>query len=126
MKRDADIGDRPQFDQHDDAGDGGGDPKGVSPAVRHQIGQSVAEAADRGHEAANAAAQKWRAAPGERAVVGERLGEAHADAGADRGGEPDEKGLPIVVRGESGGEQRRQRRYRAVHRARRAPAAHIA
>ena len=54
---------------------------------------------------------------GEAAVIGQRLGKTHADARADAGREPDEKSLPTVVRGKSGGEQWCQRRNRAVHQA---------
>ena len=41
----------------------------------------------------------------------------HGDAGADRGGEADEEGLPRVLRREGGGEDRRERRDRSVHQA---------
>ena len=65
--------------------------------------------------AADRAAHQRRAAAGERAVVGQRLGKAHGNAGADRGGHADQKRLPGVVGGERRGKQRRQRRDRAVH-----------
>ena len=77
----------------------------------------MAEAADRRHGAADDAAQQRRAAAREQAVVRQRLGEAHGDAGAERGGEADHEGLPVVVGGEGGGEQRRQRRDGTVHQA---------
>ena len=57
------------------------------------------------------------AAAGQRAVVRQRLGEPHRDAGADRGGQADEERRPGVLGGEGGGEHRRQRRHRAVHQA---------
>ena len=72
-------------------------------------------AADRGHHAAHRAAQQRRAAAGQRAVVRERFGKAHRDAGADGGRHADQKGLPGAVRGEGCREQRRKRRYRAIH-----------
>ena len=58
-----------------------------------------------------------RAAARQLAVVMRGLGEAHRDAGADRGRQADEEGLPGVLRGESRGKDRRQRRHRAVHQA---------
>ena len=77
----------------------------------------MAEAAERRHHPANAAAQQGRTAPCERAVVGKRLGETHADASADRRGEADEKSRPIGLGRESRREQRRQRRDRTIHQA---------
>ena len=71
----------------------------------------------RGHGAAHRAAHQRRAAPGERTVVGQRLGKAHRDAGADGRRKADQESRPGIVRGEGGGEQRRQRRDRAVHEA---------
>ena len=56
-----------------------------------------------------------RAAARQLAVVVRGLGEAHRDAGADRGRQADQEGLPGVAGGEGGGEDRRQRRDRAVH-----------
>lgn len=52
-----DEGDRPQFDEHHDAGDGGRGPE-----MRNEIGQRVAEPADRGHDAGRKAALERRAA----------------------------------------------------------------
>eukprot|EP01035_Chromulina_nebulosa_P033639 gene33639-45055_t len=85
----ADPGDRPQLEEHHDAGDRRRNPERIGPGVGHQIGQGVAEAADGGHQAADAAAQPRRAASGHRAIVGQRFGKSHADAGADGGGETD-------------------------------------
>jgi hypothetical protein len=75
----------------------------------------VPDAADRGHEPGDAAAQPRMPAPGERAVVGQRFRKPHRDAGADGGREADEKRLQSVRGRERGGKQRRQRRHRAVH-----------
>ena len=55
------------------------------------------------------------AASGQAAVVGQRLGESHADARADARGKADEKSLRTAVCGKRGGEERRERRNRAVH-----------
>ena len=57
------------------------------------------------------------AAAGEAAVVGERFGEAHADAGADRSGQPDEEGVLRFLGGDRGGEDRGERGDGAVHQA---------
>ena len=54
-------------------------------------------------QAAYCAANQRRAAAGERAVVGQCLGESHRDAGADRGREPDEKRGPGIVGGKGRG-----------------------
>ena len=70
-----------------------------------------------GHQAADDAAQQRRAAPRQLAVVGQRLGEAHRNAGAERGRDADQERVPGVAGGEGGGEHRRQRRHRAVHQA---------
>ena len=61
------------------------------------------------------AAQKRRAAPRQLAVVGQGFGEAHRYAGADRGGHADEERVPGIMRGEGGGEDRREGRDRTVH-----------
>src|SRR5664279_1408134 len=53
----ADIGDSPEFEEHHDARDRGGDPERIGPRIRNQIGQCVAETADRGHGAAGDPAQ---------------------------------------------------------------------
>ena len=55
------------------------------------------------------------AAPGQAAVVGQRLGKSHADARADGGGQADEKGGRAAVRGERGAKQRRERGDGTVH-----------
>ncbi|SRR5579885_1388182 len=88
--------------------------------MRNEIRQRVAEAAERRHASADDAADDGSASAGERAVIGKRLGEGHRDARADRGGEPHHESLPGVVGREGGGEERRERRNRAVHQARKA------
>ena len=75
----------------------------------------MADPAGGGHQPADQAAQQRRAAPGQLAVVRQRLGEPHRDAGADRGGDADQEGVPRQVGRERGGEHRRQGRDRAVH-----------
>ena len=77
----------------------------------------MAEPAERRHDADGEAALQRRAAARQLAVVMRGFGEAHRDAGADRGRQADQEGLPGVLRGEGGGEDRRQRRHRAVHQA---------
>jgi cytochrome b561 len=52
-----------------------------------------------------------------RGWVGQRFGERHADAGADRCGEVDHESLPVMVGREGGREPRCERRYRSVHQA---------
>ena len=54
-----------------------------------------------------------------------RFGKTHADAGADAGRQADGEGFPAVVRGEGGGEERGERRDRAVHQARPAGLNHL-
>ena len=56
-----------------------------------RIRQSVADAADGGHEAADDAADQGAATAGEGAVIGEGFGEAHGDACTDGGGQADEE-----------------------------------
>ncbi len=75
----------------------------------------MAKTAQRRHGAGDEAAQPGRATPADGAVVRERLRERHADPRADRGGKADQERRPIVMGGESRGEERRQRRDRAVH-----------
>src|SRR5262249_62005670 len=106
----ADPGDRPQLDEDDDGGEGGGGPE-----MRDEIREGMAKAADRGHDAGGEAADQRVAAAGELAIVRQALCEPHGNAGAERGGSADEEGLPGVVGGEGGGEEWRQCRYRAVH-----------
>ncbi len=103
-------GDDAQFRQHHHHGDGGG---GLD--VRDEIRQGVAKPAEHGHQPANESARPRMAASGQAAVVGQRLGESHADARAHGGGQSDEKGGRAAVRGERGGEQRRERGDGAVH-----------
>ena len=85
--------------------------------MRNEIGQGVTEPADGGHQSAHGAAQPWRAAAGERAVVGQSLGKSHGNAGADRRRQADQERRPGLVGGKGRREQRRQRRHRAVHQA---------
>src|SRR5260370_29059336 len=54
-------------------------------------------------------------APGEAAVVGQRLGEAHADAGPDGCRQPDDERIPAVPCRERRGEYRRECGHRAIH-----------
>ena len=75
----------------------------------------MAQAADGCHQAGDRAANPWVAASGQRAVIRHRLGEAHRDTGAHRCGHSDQESLPGLMRGESRGEQGRERRNRAVH-----------
>ena len=105
-----DPGNHRELDHHHDDGE-----NGRGPEIRDQIGQCMAEAPDRGHQAGDAAANPGRAAAGQRAIVGQSLGERHRDAGADRGRKPDQEGLPGVMGGEGGRKQRRQGRDRTVH-----------
>ena len=55
------------------------------------------------------------AATRELAIIRQALGEAHRDAGTDRGRRADEEGLPGVMRREGGGEERRQCGHRTIH-----------
>ena len=55
--------------------------------------------------------------PDRDAVVVDRFGESHRDAGADRSGKPDQQRRSRILGGEGGGEDRRQGRHRAVHQA---------
>ncbi len=95
------------------AGAGAGQ-KGGDQLPRHKVGQgcprppTAVGAADR-------PARQRRAAPRHQSVVRRGFGEAHRDAGAERGGKSDREGRPVVVSGEAGGKQRRQHRHRAVH-----------
>ncbi len=75
----------------------------------------MAEPAERGHYATDEAAQQRCAAAGEAPVIGERLGEAHGDARAERGGEPHHERIPGAAGGEGGGEEGGKRRDRAIH-----------
>src|SRR5205809_1017444 len=67
-----------QFHSHHPERDGRGEMK-----IADEIGQGVAQTAEGCHQAADRAAYPGCAAPAEFAIVGQRLGEAHADAGAD-------------------------------------------
>src|SRR5258708_37231364 len=57
-------------------------------------------------------------APGETAVVGKSLGEAHADAGPDGCRQAHYKRIPTAMGRERGGEYRSKSGYRAVHQSR--------
>ena len=56
-------------------------------------------------------------AAGEAAIVGEGFGEAHADAGADRGCEPDQEGVVGFLGSDGCGEDGRQGGDGAIHQA---------
>ena len=85
--------------------------------IRDHEGQAVPQPADRRHQPADEPAHHRRAAAGQAAVVRQRLGECHRDAGAEGGGDADEEGVPAPARREGGGEERRQGRDGAVHQA---------
>ena len=105
-----DKGNGPEFNQHHDDGDGGGQGK-----IGDEVGQSVAEPAKGGHDAGGKAALEGGAAAGELAVVGGGFGEAHGDAGADGGGQAHKKGLVGVARRKGGGKHWSKGRDRAIH-----------
>src|SRR5579871_6319474 len=107
------IADRRKLNRDDGRGHGGGRTE-----VRNQVRQRVAEPARCRHQPADDAANPRMAAPGQRPVVGERLGKPHRDAGADRRGESYDECIVAVVRGKGGGEQGRQCRHGPVHQAR--------
>src|ERR1051326_2127973 len=73
-------GDRAQFRNHHQHGDDRRDME-----IRNEEWQRVADAADHRHKPTDQAAHPGMAAAGEAAVIGERLGKSHADAGAERG-----------------------------------------
>ena len=62
-----------------------------------RIGQGVEDAAHKGHQPADHAAQIGMAAAGQAAVVGEGLGEAHADARAHRCRQTHQERGPAVL-----------------------------
>ncbi|MPL60884.1 hypothetical protein SDC9_06447 [bioreactor metagenome] len=105
-----DPGDHPELDEHHDHRD-----RGCGPEIGDEIGQGMAEAARRGHHPRGKATFQRAAAAGDHAVVMRGLGEAHRDAGAGGRGKPDQQRGMRVLCGEGGGEDRRQRRDRAVH-----------
>src|SRR5580692_5140849 len=88
----ADPGDDRQFE-----GDDGESKERRSVKVRDEVGERMAKATERRHDPANRAADQRRAAPGQRAIVGQCLGKSHGDAGSDRRGQSDEKCRPGVV-----------------------------
>lgn len=57
------------------------------------------------HEAAHHSPQPRMAAARERPVIREGLGESHRNAGPDRGGQANKKGLPAIARDKGRGEQ---------------------
>src|SRR5439155_7320964 len=70
--------------------DDGGYERGA--VLRDQERQRVEDPAEEGAEAGDRAAQVRVAAPGQVASVREALGEGHAHAGAERRGQPRDKG----------------------------------
>ena len=95
-------------------GDGRGHA-GCQPEILDEEGQGVADAARDGHQAAYNAAQQGGAAAGQLAVIGQGLGEAHADARTERGREADQEGIVAVLRGERRGKHGGESADRAVH-----------
>ena len=53
--------------------------------------------------------------PGQSSIIRERLGETHADAGAEAGGKADSERVNAAVGRERRGKQRRERRDRSIH-----------
>ena len=72
--------------------------RGRGPEIGDQERQRVADAAQGGHQAGDRATDHRRAASGQAAVVRQRLGERHGDAGADRGRHADQEGVPVTCR----------------------------
>src|SRR3954451_18802682 len=103
-----DPGDRGQLDRDHDVGDlqRGGE-------VADQERQRVRGAADERGDARDRAARDRFPAAGQRAVVRQRLRQAHRDRGAERGGDAHEQ-RRARAGDVGGGEDRRQRRERAV------------
>src|SRR6266513_2917611 len=83
--------------------------------IADEMGHGVAQTAEGSHQAPDGAGNPSRAAPAEFAIVGQRFGEAHADAGADGSGKSDLECGQRVASGECGGEQWRERGYRSIH-----------
>jgi hypothetical protein len=88
------------------------------PEIRDEERKRVSDPAQGGHETANEPAGPGTTAPREAAVVGQRLGKPHADAGADGCRQPDHKRIPRVVRRECRGEYRRESGHRTIHQSR--------
>src|SRR5271157_6594506 len=80
----ADVTDGAELDGHDDDRDTDGQAE-----IRDEEGQGVAKASGGGHQAGHRATNPRGPASSERAIVGERLREAHGYAGADAGGHAD-------------------------------------
>ncbi len=95
-----------------------------SPEIRHQIGKRVAEAAERGHDAAGRrrAAMANRARSASRHRTAPSANPARCRRRSRRQARPGTSASSGAWQG--GGEQRRQCRCRAVQSARRAPAAY--
>ena len=83
----------------------------------NQVGEGVTEPPERGHGPANRPAQPRRAAPRQRTVVRQRLGEAHGYSGADRSCHSNQECAPGVVGRKCRRKQRRERRDGTVHQA---------
>ena len=75
----------------------------------------MAESSRGRHEAGYGATNPGRATACQRAVVRQRFGESHRDAGTDAGGQSYEESVPAFVSGEGGREDWRERRDRAIH-----------
>ena len=95
----ADAGDQHQLGADDGVGDR---ERGAD--VRDEERQRVREAADERRQAGDQAARDGAAAAGDRAVVGQPLGEPHRDGRAERGGQAHEQGCARAAR------RRRRRR----------------
>ena len=66
-------------------------------------------------EATDGATHPRMTASGKTTVVGQSLGKAHADAGPNGSSKTNDEGVPGLVRGERGREDRRERGHGAVH-----------
>jgi len=85
--------------------------------MRNEIGKRVTEATDGRHDARSETPLYRRAAARKLAIIMGGLGEAHGNTRADGSRETDQEGLPGILRGEGGREDRRERRDRAIHQA---------
>jgi len=84
-----------EFDDHHQDGRRHG-----SSEIRKQERKRVTDTAERRHETANAAAHPGVATSCQASVVGQRFGESHADARADRGCKADSESIPGAMRSE--------------------------
>src|ERR1022692_856207 len=82
--------------------------------LRDEERQRVQDPAQERAAAGDRSAQVRAAAAGQVAGVGQAFGKGHADPGADRGRQPGQERIPRLVGGERDGEDRRERRQRAV------------